>query len=71
VTADSRAASSSPEVASRSTCPSDLELAQFVEGSLPAPARTGVVAHLGVCDDCREIVATAAAAVPPDTERPT
>lgn len=43
-------------------CPSDLELARFVEGTLPADARTRMVAHLAGCDDCREVVATVVAA---------
>lgn len=43
-------------------CPSDLELARFVEGTLPADARTRMVSHLATCDDCREVVATVVAA---------
>jgi hypothetical protein len=43
-------------------CPSDLELARFVEGTLPPDARTLTVSHLTECDDCREVVATVVAA---------
>ncbi len=43
-------------------CPSDLDLARFVEGSLPPDGRTRMVAHLAECDDCREVVATVVAA---------
>lgn len=43
-------------------CPSDLELARFVEGTLPPDLRARMVAHLAECDDCREVVATVVAA---------
>lgn len=43
-------------------CPSDLDLARFVEGTLASEARTLMVAHLAECDDCREVVATVVAA---------
>jgi anti-sigma factor RsiW len=43
-------------------CPTDLDLARFVEGSLQPDARTLMVAHLAECDDCREVVATVVAA---------
>ena len=43
-------------------CPSDLDLARFVEGTLPPDARTLMVTHLAGCDDCREVVATVVAA---------
>lgn len=40
-----------------SLCPGDEVLAQFAEGSLPAPDRRGVILHLDHCPDCREITA--------------
>jgi hypothetical protein len=43
-------------------CPADLDLARFVEGTLPADARALMVAHLAECDDCREVVASVVAA---------
>ncbi|WP_291990410.1 zf-HC2 domain-containing protein, partial [Luteitalea sp.] len=43
-------------------CPSDLELALFVEGTLPPDSRDRMVTHLAECDDCREVVATVVAA---------
>lgn len=49
-------------------CPSDLDLARFVEGTLPPDARELMVAHLAGCDDCREVVATVVAAQ--DVESP-
>lgn len=45
-------------------CPADLDLARFVEGTLPAAARSRLVTHLDQCDDCREVVATVVAALP-------
>lgn len=48
----------------QTACPSDLELARFVEGTLTASARDGMLAHLSECDDCREVVATVVAASP-------
>lgn len=45
-------------------CPSDFDLAQFVEGTLTPPARTRMLAHLDECDDCREVAATVLAASP-------
>lgn len=43
-------------------CPSDLDLARFVEGTLPPDTRIRMVTHLAECDDCREVVATVVAA---------
>ncbi|MCC6988096.1 MAG: zf-HC2 domain-containing protein [Acidobacteria bacterium] len=43
-------------------CPPDLEVARFVEGTLPPDARARMVTHLAECDDCREVVATVVAA---------
>lgn len=43
-------------------CPSDLELARFVEGTLPPDSRDRIVLHLAECNDCREVVATVVAA---------
>lgn len=40
-------------------CPSDSELASFVDGDLTPEARSHIVSHLAACDDCREIVAMA------------
>jgi tetratricopeptide (TPR) repeat protein len=45
-----------------SPCPPDLDLARFVEGTLPPDARALMVTHLAECDDCREVVATVVAA---------
>ena len=45
------------------TCPPDIALASFVDGALTADARAVVVTHVAGCDDCREVVATAAAAL--------
>lgn len=45
-------------------CPSDLDLAQFVEGTLTPAARTRMLTHLDECDDCREVAATVLAASP-------
>lgn len=45
-------------------CPNDLDLALFAEGRLDAVARQAMVTHLADCDDCREILATVAAALP-------
>lgn len=56
-----RVVSSSP---APSRCPNDLDLALFAEGRLDAAARQDLVAHLADCDDCREILATVAAAMP-------
>jgi tetratricopeptide (TPR) repeat protein len=44
-------------------CPPNIELAAFVDGDLTTEARARLVTHLTACDDCREIVATAAAAL--------
>lgn len=49
------------------SCPTDLELARFVEGTLDQAARGQVLEHLDACDDCREVVATAAAALGEDS----
>lgn len=43
-------------------CPSDLDLALFVEGTLSPDSRDRLVMHLAECDDCREVVATVVAA---------
>lgn len=45
-------------------CPSDLDLAQFVEGTITPVARTRMLTHLDECDDCREVAATVLAASP-------
>lgn len=42
-----------------SGCPTDPELASFVDGDLTSEARAGIVAHLAWCGACREVVATA------------
>jgi Putative zinc-finger len=39
-------------------CPSALDLARFVEGTVPPDTRALLVSHLDECDDCREVVAT-------------
>ena len=44
-------------------CPSDIVLASFVDGDLTTEARADIVKHVAACDDCREVVATAAAAL--------
>ncbi len=38
-------------------CPSDIDLATFVDGDLPTDARARIVTHVAACDDCREVVA--------------
>lgn len=59
----------SPDLAS---CPSDIDLACFVDGQLDEHARQAVLRHLDVCDDCRDVVATAVEALPaePDAAAP-
>jgi hypothetical protein len=52
----------------RALCPTDLELARFVEGTLAAGQRAVVMTHLADCDDCREVVATVVAAAPGRTD---
>lgn len=46
------------------SCPPDLDLARFVDGTLPDGERAGMIEHLADCDDCREIVVMAAGAPP-------
>lgn len=41
-----------------SGCPSDLDLACFVDDQLDAGAHGAIVEHLDTCDECRDIVAT-------------
>lgn len=51
-------------------CPPPEDLARFVDGALPDDARARTVAHLVLCDDCREVVAMAAEAPEPTTGAP-
>lgn len=37
-------------------CPDDIELAAFIEGSLPPAQKAGIEAHLAVCEDCLDTV---------------
>ena len=37
-------------------CPDDIELAAFIEGSLPAKKKESIEAHLAVCDNCLDMV---------------
>ena len=55
---------SQPGATARALCPTDLDLARFVEGTLGAGPRAVVMTHLADCDDCREVVATVVAAAP-------
>jgi len=43
----------------RGACPSDEELAAFLDGMLPAEERTRITAHLADCESCYEIFAGA------------
>src|SRR5262249_29566997 len=45
----------------RRSCPSDADLAALLDGALDAEGRARVLAHLADCEDCREVVAGAAA----------
>jgi hypothetical protein len=47
---------------SLTSCSTDLAIACLVEGTLPAPLASCLLAHLADCDDCREVVATVVAA---------
>ncbi len=51
-------------------CPSDIELASFVDGDLTTDVRARIVTHLAGCDDCREVVAMAAAEALEREQRP-
>lgn len=46
-------------------CPPPEDLARFVDGAQRADERARTVAHLVICDDCRELVAMAAEAPAP------
>jgi tetratricopeptide (TPR) repeat protein len=46
-------------------CPTDIELASFIDGTLTTVARARIVTHVAGCDDCREVVATVAMARAP------
>jgi hypothetical protein len=41
-------------------CPDLEDLAAFLDGTLPAPQRDAIVAHLATCDDCLELFASGA-----------
>lgn len=43
-------------------CPTELDLARFVDGTLPEADRAAMIEHLADCDDCREAVVMAAEA---------
>lgn len=44
-------------------CPSDIDLACFVDGLLDEHAHHALLRHLDACDDCRDVVATAVEAL--------
>lgn len=63
------AACTGPSVPSQPTaCPSDIDLACFVDGRLDESAHQAMLRHLDECDDCRDVVATAVEALPTDPQ---
>lgn len=63
------AACTGPSVSSEPTaCPSDIDLACFVDGRLDEHAHQAMLRHLDLCDDCRDVVATAVEALPSEPE---
>jgi hypothetical protein len=51
------------------TCPTDEDLAAFLDGMLPEPERARIIAHLADCETCYEIFADAAHFLhPPEPE---
>lgn len=49
-------------------CPSDIDLACFVDGRLDEEAHQAMLRHLDDCDDCRDVVATAVEALPSEPQ---
>lgn len=49
-------------------CPSDLDLACFVDGLLDESGHAAFLRHLDGCDDCRDVVATVVEALHDDGE---
>src|SRR6185295_20117443 len=50
------------------SCPDDLTLAGWVEGTLSPQDRNRMTAHLAACDDCRRAVALASTLDAPPAE---